>query len=457
VAVSPDLAGFTIATATKELAARRLWAVELVEETLATVDRDNERLNAYLHVDREGALAAARRADAALDDGSAGPLAGIPICVKDVIHVAGMPTTAGSSGWSRLPTADAVAVARLREAGAVIIGKGNTNEFAFGIDGRNPHWGDCRNPCDPTRISGGSSAGPACATRAGLALGGLGTDTSGSLRVPASLCGLVAVRPTHGLVPTAGVVPLAWSYDTVGPLARTVADAALLLEVIAGPALGPAGYAGGDPALDLRGRIVGLLTQFIEAGCDPEIAASSHAAAALLESLGAKVRPVELPRLEHIDTIHTLIQFAEAAAVHRRWIDDQRPRYEPAVLDRLEAGAALSATDYLEAQRARELFRVETARAIDGVDALIAPATPIVAPPLDADTVDVDGRQVLVRTALLSFTLALSQLGIPVVAIPLGETAGLPFGLQITGRPGTERSLLALAAAYRRAAGVGEP
>jgi aspartyl-tRNA(Asn)/glutamyl-tRNA(Gln) amidotransferase subunit A len=199
------------------------------------------------------------------------------------------------------------------------------------------------------------------------------------------------------------------------------------------------------------------MTQFVEAGCDPEIAAATRAAAALLESLGAEVRPVELPRLEHIETIHTVIQFAEAAAVHRQWIDDQRPRYEPAVLDRLEAGAALAATDYLDAQRARGLVRVETARAIDGVDALIAPATPIAAPPLDADTVDLDGRPVPVRPALLSFTLPLSQLGTPVVAIPLGMSAGLPFGLQITGRPGTERSLLALAAAYRRAAGVGEP
>ena len=347
--MSPDLAELTIAAASRELAARRLSAVELVEETLAVVDRDNERLNAYLHVDRKGALAAARRADAALDDGSAGPLAGIPICVKDVIDVAGMPTTAASSGWSSLPTADASAVARLREAGAVVVGKGNTNEFAFGIDGRNPHRGDCRNPRDPTRISGGSSSGPACATGAGLALGGLGTDTSGSLRVPASLCGLVGVRPTHGLVPTDGVVPLAWSYDTVGPLARTVADATLLLEAIADLAVAPAGDAGSDLPPDLRGRTIGLLTQFVEAGCDPEIAAATRAAATLMESLGAEVRPIGLPRLEHIDAIHFVIQFAEAAAVHRQWIDGQRPHYEPAVLERLEAGAALSATDYLDA------------------------------------------------------------------------------------------------------------
>lgn len=454
--MSPDLAGLTIVAARKLLAARRLSAVELVEETLAAVERDNERLGAYLHVDREGALAAARRAQAALDDGSAGPLAGIPICVKDVIDVAGLPTTAGASGWSRLPAADAVAVARLREAGAVVVGKGNTNEFAFGVDGRNPHRGDCRNPRDPTRITGGSSAGPACATAAGLALGGLGTDTSGSLRVPASLCGLVTVRPTHGLVPTAGVIPLAWSYDTVGPLARTVGDTTLLLEAIAGPALGPAAEAGDAPA-HLRGATIGLLTEFVEAGCDPEIASATHGAAALMESLGAEVRPIQLPRLEHIETIHTVIQFAEAAAVHQQWMDDQRPRYEPAVLTRLEAGAALTATEYLQAQRARQLVRVETARAIDGLDALIAPATPIVAPPLDAATVEVDGRRVPIRPALLSFTLPLTQLGTPVVTIPLGESAGLPFGLQITGRPGTERSLLTLATTYRRAAGIDEP
>jgi aspartyl-tRNA(Asn)/glutamyl-tRNA(Gln) amidotransferase subunit A len=267
----------------------------------------------------------------------------------------------------------------------------------------------------------------------------------------------VAVRPTHGLVPTAGVVPLAWSYDTVGPLARTVGDAALLHEVIAGGALGPAGYVGGDPPLDICGRTVGLLTQFVESGCDSKVTAATRATAALLESLGAEVRPVELPRLERIDAIHTVIQFAEAATVHRQWIDDQRPRYEPAVLDRLETGAALSATNYLEAQRARELVRVETARAIVGVDALIAPTTPIVAPPLDADTIDVDGRPVPVRPRPTVVHRAAEPARPPVVTIPLGDSAGLPFGLQITGRPGTERSLLALATAYRRAADIGEP
>jgi Asp-tRNA(Asn)/Glu-tRNA(Gln) amidotransferase A subunit family amidase len=199
VAVSPDLAGLTIAAASKELAARRLSAVELVEGILATIDRDNERLNAYLYVDREGALAAARRAEAALDDGSASPLAGIPICVKDVIHVAGMPTTAGSSGWSRLPTADAVAVARLREAGAVVIGKGNTNEFAFGIDGRNPHRGTVGTPA--TRPASRAAQAPGRRARRGP-----GSPSAASGPTPAARFGYRRPRADWSRF----ALPMAW-------------------------------------------------------------------------------------------------------------------------------------------------------------------------------------------------------------------------------------------------------
>jgi aspartyl-tRNA(Asn)/glutamyl-tRNA(Gln) amidotransferase subunit A len=452
--VSPDPSELTISEAGRELGARRLSPIELVEAILARIDRRNDELRAYLHVDADAALAAARGAERELRAGTARPLTGIPICVKDVIDAAGLATTAGASGWSRRPTVDAPAVARLRDAGAIVVGKGNTNEFAFGIDGQNPHWGSCRNPHDESRISGGSSAGPACATAAGLALAGVGTDTSGSLRVPASLCGLVAIRPTHGLVPIAGVLPLAWSYDTVGPLARTVADVRLLLETMVGPS-GRGGGGEGDRVP--RGRRLGLLTQFLGAACDPGIADATRAAAELLESLGAEVRPIELPRLERVDAIHKLIQFSEAAAVHRPWIDEQRLRYEPAVRDRLEAGAAIPAEDYLLAQRARRLVAEETARAMEGVDALLGPATPIPAPPLGAETVDVDGRPAPLRPTLLAFTEPLSQFGTPVVAVPLGERDGLPFGLQLMGRPGSEAFLLDLAAAYRRASGATEP
>src|SRR3954449_5389050 len=257
----------TIVEARREIDAGRLSPVELVGDVLGAMDRGRE-LNAYLHVDREGATEAARKAERQGE----GPLAGIPICVKDILDVAGMTTPAGASGWSRDPTSDAPAVARLRHAGAVILGKGNTNEFAFGIDGRNPHWGDCRNPHDPTRMTAGSTSGPAAATAAGLALAGIGTDTSGSLRAPASLCGLVAIRPTHGLVPTEGAVPLAPTYDTVGPIALTVADVSILLDVITGRLGDACGPAAAVDSGDLRGLRIGVLEQFLGERCSHVVA-----------------------------------------------------------------------------------------------------------------------------------------------------------------------------------------
>ena len=440
----------TVLEARSEIEAGRVSAVELTEEALAAIDR-GRALNAYLHVDAEGALEAARQADAALEDAKAHPLAGIPICVKDMLHVSGMPTTAGAKGWVRHPTSDAPAVARLRAAGAVIVGKGNTNEFAFGIDGQNEHWGDCHNPHDPSRMSGGSTSGPATAAATGQAVAGIGTDTSGSLRAPASFCGLVSIRPTPGVVPTEGVVPLAWSYDTVGPIARTVADASLLLEVLTGGR--------GEPAPDqaLTGVRVGLLEQFLGEDCSRGIAEAVRDAADRMASEGADVRPVAFPRLEEIGDAHRAIQFSEAAATHRPWFDDQRLRYEAGVRERIETGAALPAPDYVLARRTRAFVQDETAVVMSDLDVLIAPAMPVVAPPLGAEDVDIDGRSVPLRPALLTFTMPLTQPGGPVVAVPLGEADGLPFGLQIMGKPGADRQALGIAAAFRRLSGVGTP
>ena len=203
-----DPAELTLVDARRAIGAGELSPVELLDAVLDRVRARNDELRAYLLVDENGARAAARAAEAAARDGDARPLLGIPLCIKDVIDVAGLPTTAGGKGWRREPSEDAVAVARLRAAGAVFVGKGNTNEFAYGIDGRNPHWGDVPNPLDTKLLCGGSSSGPAAATATGMALAGLGTDTTGSLRVPASLCGLVALRPTLSTPPTQGVVAL---------------------------------------------------------------------------------------------------------------------------------------------------------------------------------------------------------------------------------------------------------
>jgi aspartyl-tRNA(Asn)/glutamyl-tRNA(Gln) amidotransferase subunit A len=448
-----DLSLLTLADARRELAARRISAVELTEVALRGIEEIDDVLNAYLHVDSDGALAQARAVDR---EPTRGPLAGMPVCVKDVIHVAGLPTTAGAAGWRRAPTRDAGAVARLRAAGAVIVGKGNTNEFAYGIDGRNPHHGDCCNPHDPARVSGGSSAGPAVATAAGMALAGLGTDTTGSIRVPASLCGLVGIRPTVGRVSRAGVVPLSWSYDTVGPLARTVEDAAVLLGVLAGH--DPDDPVSSDRPVpdyrppedaDVRGLRLGLAEELVELAA-PEIADGVRQTARRLSSLGAEIVELRFERLRNAPAIHRVVQIAEPAQVHAPWFEEQRDRYAEPVRRLLEAGFLIPATRYLAAQQARRLLIDDVTSTIAGVDALLAPATPVAAPPRDASAVLVGGASRDVRAALLSCVLPISQLGWPAISVPIGSDDGMPFGAQVVGRPYAEPLLLRIAAVIER-------
>jgi aspartyl-tRNA(Asn)/glutamyl-tRNA(Gln) amidotransferase subunit A len=450
--VSPhsDPALLTIVEARGEIRARRLSAVELTEAVLARVEWLNPRLNAYLHLDAQGALAQARAADRRRDHPA---LLGMPVCIKDVIDVAGLPTTAGAAGWLRAPQRDARAVARLRAAGAVVIGKGHTNEFAYGIDGQNPHWGNCCNPYDPGRVCGGSSSGPAVATAAGMALAGLGTDTTGSLRVPASLCGLVGIRPTPGEVPLDGVVPLAWSYDTIGPLARCVPDAALLLEVLTDGSpsdrgVSPHRSANPVPRPDHRldGLRLGVLEQLLEAS-EPYVEAGMVRAAMHFEGLGAEIQPVRLELLDHAGAIHQLVQHAEAARIHSPWFEAQRQHYSDQVRTRLEAGRLLPAAAYLAAQQARRLLIEEVARSMRGLDAMLAPATPVVAPPQNVETVTIRGTTQPLRAGLLSCVLGPSELACPVLCTPIGHHQGLPYGMQIIGRPFSEPLLLRVAAA----------
>ena len=447
--MASDPADLTIGAARAELGAGRLSAEELVGAVLARIEARDGELNAYIHVDGDGAIAQVRKAPE-------GPLHGIPLCVKDVVDVAGMPTTAGAAGWRRDPAQDAPAVARLRAAGAVIVGKGNTNEFAYGIDGCNPHTGDTRNPCDLERMTGGSSSGPAASLAAGLALGAVGTDTSGSLRVPASLCGVVGLRPTRTRVPREGVVPLSWSYDAVGPMARTAADAALLLSAMAGQAIepGPPRASGrGAVGRPLAGTRIGVVEALIDGRCEPYVADGARAALAVLGDLGAEVRPVAFQYLHHGPVIHRLVQMAEAATAHAPWFADQAPRYAPDVRTRLEAGRLVPARAYLQAQRARRLVVQELNAVMDAerLDALAAPTTPAVAPRRGADTLQVAGADIPLRRGLMSLVVGLTESGGPVLALPVGEHDGLPFGMQLAGRPGAEPELLRMATAYEAA------
>jgi aspartyl-tRNA(Asn)/glutamyl-tRNA(Gln) amidotransferase subunit A len=413
---------------------------ERVEAALAATGRLNPTLNAYLHVDP----------DAAMATHTPGPLAGMPVCVKDIVDVAGMPTTAGGADWVRHSDEDATVVARLRDAGAVVVGKGNTNEFACGIDGRNPHKGDCHNPWDPARLTGGSSSGPAAAVAAGMAEGAIGSDTSGSIRVPAALCGVVGVRPTRGLVPADGVVPLAWSLDAVGPLARDVASAALLLDVLAGRPPAP------TPRAEVEGLRLGVATSLMGLAEEPVADALDDATAGLRDA-GAAVVDAEIPDLERATTIHRIVQACEVAAAHAPWFERQRDFYAPQVRARIEVGYGLSSSAYLRAQQHRRLFTRAFAAAMDGLDAILAPASPVLAPPIEAEEVTVRGERRPVRAALLSCVAPLSQLDCPMVVVPAGVREGLPVGLQLIGRPGSEALLLRIAAAVESNVGPIRP
>lgn len=343
--------------------------------------------------------------------------------------MAGMPTTAASKFLDRVPERDAECVARLRAAGAAVLGKLNTHEFAFGALTNSPHFGPARNPWDLERTTGGSSGGSGAAVAAGLVDLGLGTDTAGSVRIPAAFCGVTGHRPTVGLVPSEGVLPVAWTLDTVGPLARTADECRRALEIMAGRSL-PEG----------PGRRIGLVTRLFEEA-DPAVAAVCEDAA---RTLPGSHEPVGLPLLDQIATITQLVMLPEAAAAHLGWLRTRLADYGPDVRARLLAGLLLPSTAYLTGLRARRWVRTLWERELGGFDLLVAPAMPIVAPRLDAIPSDY-------RLLIMPYNSPAALLGLPVTVVPCGFVDGLPVGLSITGRVGEDGLTLAAAHAFQRA------
>ena len=369
----------------------------------------------------------------------------------------GIRTTCGSrilKEW--VPDADAAVATRLYAAGAILLGKLNMHEFAYGPTGVNPHYGTPKNPWDRARMPGGSSSGSGVAVAAGLAAGALGTDTGGSVRIPASLCGIVGLKPTYGRVSRAGVIPLAWSLDHVGPMTRTVADAALLLQALAGR--DPADPSTADvPVPDyrraleggIRGLRLGLPTDLFFERLDPEVRAAVLGAARSLEGLGASVEEVPLPRIPHAGPASFAIIAAEATAYHEPYLKTRAAEYGADVRARLTAGQFVLATQYLKAQRARQVIRAEVDAALGRVHALLLPTTPIPAPPLEAREVTVDGLTEDVRWWLIRCTRPINVTGHPALSVPCGFTAGgLPIGLQLVGRHFDEATLLRIGHAF---------
>jgi aspartyl-tRNA(Asn)/glutamyl-tRNA(Gln) amidotransferase subunit A len=426
-----------LCAARDRLAAGEQSARELLDECELAIDKRDTELVAFAELHLEAARSAAEHADRVhAAGGSLGPLHGLPLSVKDVIHVAGMTTRCGSAAFEEHPRTDAAPVARLRAAGAVIVGKVTTHEFALGVTSP-----QSRNPHDPARIPGGSSGGSAVSVATGMVLGSLGTDTRASIRVPAALSGVVGMKPTFGTVPTTGVVPLSWTMDHAAPIARTACDAALLLGVLVGAGGGMARWAGA--AVD--GWRLGAPAAAFE-GCEPAVAAAVDSGLGLVRSLGCSVDPVDTPTARHLDEANAgglYVSRCEAATYHRT-IGGDLSRYWPEVGDQLAAAASVSALDYLDAQRLRADLGAQLLAVFDEHDLLVMPTVPVVAPPV---TDFARFLMVLSRNAI-----PWSFLGFPAISVPCGtDRSGLPVGIQFVGPPHHDGPVIAMATAFERA------
>ena len=445
------------------LSRRKISPVELAELALRRIERAQPKLNAFITVTAERALADARRAEREILGGRyRGPLHGLPIALKDNIATRGVLTTAGSKilrEW--IPEEDATVARRLSRAGAVLLGKTNLHEFAYGVTTDNPHYGAAHNPWSLERIPGGSSGGSGAALGAGLCFGSVGTDTGGSIRIPAALCGVVGLKPTYGRVSCFGVVPLARSLDHAGPLARSVRDAALLLQAIAGhdsrdPASARAPvpeYLGGGRRKRIRVSL-GVERGYFFDRLDDEIRRALEAATKEFARLGATMEEITLPSLAASERPSSAIAFAEALAYHEGagYFPARAAEYGDDVRARLAAGREVRAADYLRAFDARRQAIAEFETAFERVDAILAPTVPAAAPRIGETSVEFGSEQETVRAAMLRLNRPANFTGLPAISLPCGFTrSGLPIGLQLIGPAWQEERLLEIALCYEQA------
>jgi len=445
--LSTDVAYLPVERLARLVRARRLSPVELVRAYLARIERLNPRLNAYITVMGESALDEARRAEQEIARGKwRGPLHGIPVAVKDNIWTRGVRTTAGSKILANfVPERDAALVARLRVAGAIVLGKTHLHEFAYGVTSNNVHFGAAHNPYDLTRIPGGSSGGSAIAVAAGLCAAAVGTDTGGSIRIPAALCGVAGFKPAFGAVPMDGIVPLCASLDHAGPIARTVGDAALLYAAMRGAS------GRGEKRKAVRGLRLGWPQNYFFERVAPEVASAVEAARRMWAKCGARITNVKLPQIEPANCASLPIALAEAYQYHRGagYFPARAGEYSEDVRGRLEKGAGITAADYLDARSVVERATLEFRECGERVDALAAPTVPIPAPRIGEERVSVAGAEEEVRGTLLRFCRPANLWGAPAISIPCGATPeGLPIGVQLIGFAGREAALIELARTY---------
>jgi aspartyl-tRNA(Asn)/glutamyl-tRNA(Gln) amidotransferase subunit A len=442
----------TITSALKKLQEGKVTARDLAEDCFRQIDRLNPKLNAFITVlDLQSALDAQVPATA---NPLTSALRGIPIALKDLFDLAGVRRTIGSTFFSDdIPSTDAFVVDRLRQAGAIFVGKTNTHEIALGVTGKNPHYGIARNPWYPSRIPGGSSSGSAIAVATGMALGALGTDTGGSIRIPASLCGVVGFKPTYGRVSLRGVFPLSWNLDHVGPLTRSVRDAAIIMQVISV-------YDPEDPSStkllngdylghmldDMNGRKIAFATGDYIDGAEPEVIHAVREAAQVFKLMGCVVKEVNMDWLREAALANKTMTQSDGAAVHRDRLREHPELFGEDIRKRLEEGAKTSSTDYILARRTQVEIKKKFEQFFDSHDLLLLPSTPIPAPP-------VEGLDAIEQAARLTrFTSPFNLAGLPALSIPCGFTDdGLPIGLQIVSRAWADSKVLNAGYAFEQA------
>lgn len=445
----------TISELAPRIRRREISPVEIVQDCLRRIEKLNPELNAFITVLADGALAEARAAEAEVSQGRwRGPLHGIPIALKDLIDTADVRTTAASAlHKDRVPAEDAEVVRRLKQAGAVILGKNNLHEFAYGGSSLISYFGDVHNPWDPARVAGGSSGGSAAAVVAGMACAAIGTDTAGSIREPAALCGCVGLKPTYGRVSGRGVIPLSTSLDHIGPIARSVADVAIVLQATAGydsaditTSNVPVADYGSAVAEDAKPLRVGVPRVFFYDDLDPEVASAMDHALRGIETMVLSVKEVQLDV-----PADRKLQLAESWAYHAENATLHGDQYHPETMRRIRAGENISAAEYTQRRRALDEVRRSISGAFSDVDVLVTPTTPIPAPAIAGLKANPDNLRPA-ELKLLRNTRPFNVWGLPAISVPCGFTqSGLPIGLQIAGPQWREDLVLRLAHAYEQA------
>lgn len=463
--IKESLACKTIDQLSRLIAQKEVSPVEVTESVIQRIHRYNGKLNAFISVNAEEAMIAARQAESEIASGKyRGSLHGIPVALKDIFYFKGETVTIGSKiHQDFVPGDDATVVAKLKDAGVIFAGKLNMHEYAWGGTTNNPHYGACHNPWKTECIPGGSSGGSGAAVAADMTIASLGTDTGGSIRIPASACGIVGLKPTHGRVSKYGCFPLAWTLDHIGPMVKTVRDAAIMLETIAG-------YDPKDPTSvnvpiprytsslteDLNGVVVGVNEDYFMENVDEQILIHVWNGIETLKRLGAEVKKVTIPALKYVAFAEMVTILSEASAIHHNQLKRRSQDYGDDVRRLLALGELVSAVDYLQAQQLRRRLGMEFVEVYQSVDVLVTPTLPFLPPPIGENEVTINGTKQSFLEHAIRFTAPGNLTGLPALSIPCGISNGLPVGMQIMGRAFDEGTVLRVAYAFEATKPLGD-